>query len=134
MWVKDTKSTRVGQTVFFRNKYITQPVITPTDAILRATDDLCDVLRGKQIVRSDTRSAIDMLVDIFKGYKGEPTEIDKQRADMKKQPRKEQNQKRLKRKYKTSTRKIMRNSWKQTICGRPTSKVCNIRPLKDPMS
>ena len=88
VWIKDTKSTRVGQTVFFRHKYITKPAITPTDAILRETDDLCDMLRGKQIVKSATRSAIDMLVDIFKGYKGEPTKIDDQRADMRKLPQK----------------------------------------------
>ena len=42
------------------------------------------MLRGKQIAKGTTRTAIDMLVDIFKGYKGEPTKIDVQRARMKK--------------------------------------------------
>ena len=76
MWVKNTRSTRIGQTVFFRHKYITQPVATQTDAILRATDDFICVLKG--------RSAIDLLVDILKGYEGEPTKIEDQRAKMKK--------------------------------------------------
>ena len=66
IWIIDTKQVRVGQTVFFKHKYLTQPIITPTDAILRATQDLCDVLKGKQIVKGETRSAIDMLVDILK--------------------------------------------------------------------
>ena len=84
VWVKNTRSTRIGQTVFFRHKYITQPVVTQTDAILRATDDLISVLKGKKIIKGATRSAIDLLVDILKGYEGEPTKIEDQRAKMKK--------------------------------------------------
>ena len=44
--------------VFFRHKYITQPVVTQTDAILRATDDLISVLKGKKVIKGATRSAI----------------------------------------------------------------------------
>ena len=55
------------QTVFFKHKYLTQPLVTPTDAILRATQDLCNVLKGKRALKGETRSAVDMLVDIFKG-------------------------------------------------------------------
>ena len=54
--------------VFSRHKYITQPVVTQTDAILRATDDLISVLKGKKVIKGATRSAIDSLVDILKGY------------------------------------------------------------------
>ena len=39
VWIRDTRNVRVGQTVFFRHKYLTQPAVTETDAILRATDD-----------------------------------------------------------------------------------------------
>ena len=74
----------MGQTVFFKHKYITQPVMTQTDATLRATDDLISVLKGKKVIKSATKSAIDLLVDILKGYKGEPTRIEDQRAKMKK--------------------------------------------------
>ena len=48
VWVRDARTTRVGQTVFFRHKYITQPAVTQTDAILSATDDLISVLKGYQ--------------------------------------------------------------------------------------
>ena len=68
VWVRDTRTTSVGQTVFFRHKYITQPVVTQADAILRATDDLISVLKGKKVIKGATRSAIDSLVDILKGY------------------------------------------------------------------
>ena len=51
---------------------------------MRATDDLIDALKVKQVVKSATRGAIDLLVDILKGYEGEPTKIEDQRARMKK--------------------------------------------------
>ena len=76
VWVKDTRITRVGQTVFFRHKYITRPVITQSDAIWRATDNLINALRGKQVVKGGTRSAIDLLVDVLQGYDGEPIKIE----------------------------------------------------------
>lgn len=44
--------------------WVNGPIVTPADTILRAIDDLCDVLRGEQIVKGTTRNAIDMLVDI----------------------------------------------------------------------
>ena len=54
------------------------------DAILRAMDDIMKVLKGKKIIKGATRRAIDLLVDILKGYEGEPTKIDDQRARMEK--------------------------------------------------
>jgi hypothetical protein len=36
IWIMDTKSVRVGQTVFFKHKYLPQPAVTATDAVLRA--------------------------------------------------------------------------------------------------
>ena len=74
---------RVGQTVFFQHKYLTQPIITPSDVTLRATQDLCDVLKGKRILKRETKGASDMLVDIFKGYEGKLTKINEHRGKMK---------------------------------------------------
>ena len=34
VWVQETRNVRVGQTVFFKHKYLTQPSVTPLDAIL----------------------------------------------------------------------------------------------------
>ena len=64
--VPQTKSVRVGQTVFFKHKYLTQPTVTASDAILRASDDLCQALRKVVPEKGETRSAIDHLMKIFK--------------------------------------------------------------------
>ena len=44
VWVKDTRSARVGQTVFFKHKYVTRPEITTSDALLRASEDICEAI------------------------------------------------------------------------------------------
>ena len=48
VFVKKTQSKRVTDTVFFKHKYITQPAITPADAIIKAYNDLRAVLQGMQ--------------------------------------------------------------------------------------
>ena len=40
IWIADTRSVRVGETVFSKHKYLTRPAVTMSDAILRAGDDL----------------------------------------------------------------------------------------------
>ena len=40
IWVKDTKSVRVGNTVFFKHKYLTMPTLTNADALVNAANDL----------------------------------------------------------------------------------------------
>ena len=56
----------VGQTVFFKHKYLIQPAVTATDAVLRAADDIMHVLKGQPSVKGETRPAVDLLMDIFK--------------------------------------------------------------------
>ena len=81
VWIKDTKSTRIGQTVFFKHKYITQPTVTTSDALLRASEDICDALLKTAPNNKNTRTATDLLVDIFKGQaKAEESPTDVQRA------------------------------------------------------
>ena len=36
VWIKETRSIRTGNTVFFKHKYLTMPTITPGDAVLKA--------------------------------------------------------------------------------------------------
>ena len=48
-----------------KHNYLTQPAVTPLDAVLRASDDLCEILKGKPTVKGETRTAVDMLIDIF---------------------------------------------------------------------
>ena len=45
-WITETRGIRVGNTVFFKHKYLTMPTITTADAILTATRDLQDALKG----------------------------------------------------------------------------------------
>ena len=69
--------------MFFKHKYLTQPSVTPLDAVLRASDDLCDVLRGTTPVKGQVWTAVDMLMDIFKNVgKKDENEVDNQRANM----------------------------------------------------
>jgi len=47
IYVKQTKSERISDTVFFKTKYITQPTLTPADVISKALKDLTQALKGK---------------------------------------------------------------------------------------
>ena len=48
IYVKQTKSKRVSDTVFFKTKFITQPTMTPADVITKALNDLTQALQGKK--------------------------------------------------------------------------------------
>ena len=66
LWITYTKNTEVGQTVFFKHKYLTQPTMTSTNAILCATHDLYKILTRKQPVKGETRhltAGLDPLVN-----------------------------------------------------------------------
>ncbi len=45
--VKQTKSERVSDTVYFKIKYIKQPTLTLVDIIIKALNDLTQALKGK---------------------------------------------------------------------------------------
>ena len=40
------------------------------------TGDLISALKGKKVIKGATRSVIDLLVDILKGYEGGPAKIE----------------------------------------------------------
>eukprot|EP00804_Cyclotella_cryptica_P003825 CCRYP_018936-RA/>CCRYP_018936-RA protein AED:0.22 eAED:0.20 QI:0/0/0/1/1/1/2/0/637 len=44
VWTPVSRSTRISATVFFKHKYITNPTVTPADAIIAATANLAHVL------------------------------------------------------------------------------------------
>jgi hypothetical protein len=46
IFVKATRSIRTSDTVFFKHKYITQPTVTPADAIVKAYQDLMHTIQG----------------------------------------------------------------------------------------
>ena len=46
VWTKDTRSTRISGTMFFKHKYITSPTATPADIVTAAAHNLADALRN----------------------------------------------------------------------------------------
>ena len=48
VFCKKTRAKRLADTVFFKHKYITQPTVTPADAIVNALTKLQDAIRGIQ--------------------------------------------------------------------------------------
>jgi hypothetical protein len=44
IYISDTKSECICKTVFFKHKYLTMPMITPAEAILKAADNLVDAI------------------------------------------------------------------------------------------
>ena len=80
VWIGDTRSVRFGQTMFFKHKYLTQPAVTESDALLRGADDIVQALKGSEPVKGETRTAIDHLIDMFKkGAKASRTKFDDHR-------------------------------------------------------
>ena len=47
IWMKDTKATRISDTVFHKNKYITNLEFTPKDRVIAAARKLADTLKGR---------------------------------------------------------------------------------------
>ena len=47
VYISSSKHERISRTVFFRHKYLTMPTITPTDALIKAADNLVDVILGR---------------------------------------------------------------------------------------
>lgn len=72
-----------GPNGIFKHKNLTQPLLPPNDMLIHAMDDLCKILKNCLPLKEVTRTAIDMLVDVFKGYEGEPINIDEHQAKMK---------------------------------------------------
>jgi hypothetical protein len=81
IWINDTRSTRVDQTLFFKHKYLTQPSVTAADAIVLASEDLCQVLKDLPPAEGEKRTAVELLMEIFKGVGDkEETETNAQRS------------------------------------------------------
>ena len=55
IYVKQTKSERVSDTVIFKTKYITQPTLTQADVISKALNDLTHALKEKAIKKDQSK-------------------------------------------------------------------------------
>ena len=66
IWIKSTRSERIGNTVFFKHKYLTMPTITNADALLIAANDMQNALKGGVPQSLQTTAAVKQLMKIFK--------------------------------------------------------------------
>ena len=87
IYVKETNSERVGDTIFYKHKYLTMPTKTKADAIEEAAKDLKKTLEGGIPQTNIDKEVIEKLMEIFKNNaeaaKNESAEqqrVQKQRA------------------------------------------------------
>ena len=65
IWVKGTNSVQIGNTVFFKHKYLTMPTVTAADALLVAAENPTTALDG-EISQSDAnKETIDQFMKLF---------------------------------------------------------------------
>ena len=73
VWVKDTKSVRAEETVFFKHKYLTQPTIT-------TSNDLSQAVKGVIPQKGATMEALEKLVNISKQQAKEKNIVQQERG------------------------------------------------------
>jgi hypothetical protein len=66
IYISDTKSVRIYKTVFFKHKYITMPLLTLANALLRVADNLTAAITGAMPHNNMTTDAVNQLLKIFK--------------------------------------------------------------------
>jgi hypothetical protein len=66
VYISSTKGTHISETVFFCHKYLTMPTITPADALIKAVDNLVDVMSGQLPKNSVTANVVEQSVEIYK--------------------------------------------------------------------
>jgi hypothetical protein len=66
IYISNTKSERICETVFFKHKYLTMPTIAPAEAILKAADNLVDTICNRIPKNSATADAVEKLMEVFK--------------------------------------------------------------------
>jgi hypothetical protein len=65
-YISDTRSNHVCNTVFFNHKYLTMPLITPDDALIKALDQLVDAISGRIPKNSINEDAVLQLMSIYR--------------------------------------------------------------------
>jgi hypothetical protein len=66
VYISSSKRKRISGTVFFRHKYLTMPTITPADALIKAADNLVNIISGQLPKNSITADAVEQLMEIYK--------------------------------------------------------------------
>ena len=67
VWVPETRHVRVGQTIFYKHKYMAQPSVTSLGIIVKATDNLCTMLKNRFLVKGVMQNTVELLMNIYKG-------------------------------------------------------------------
>ncbi len=66
VYISSTRGIRVCETVFFKQKYLTQPSFTFNDALILAAENLATAINGAIPNDTATQAGIRQLLDIFK--------------------------------------------------------------------
>ena len=75
-WISEKRSVRIGNTVFFKHKYLTMPTITVADKILTATKDLQESLKGDIPQFQYDKGMVDKFIEVLNA-KAKTYQIDK---------------------------------------------------------
>jgi hypothetical protein len=82
IFCQKTRSECISDTVFFQHKYITQPIVTPEDQIVKAIGDLTSTLKQRKNTKGDAEiEGLQRLRDIFNN--ATPQEVEKKRVTFK---------------------------------------------------
>jgi hypothetical protein len=66
VFISDTHHTWICSAVFFKHKYLTIPTLTPSNALIRAINNLTNVIAGIITPPNIITDAIDQVINIFK--------------------------------------------------------------------
>jgi hypothetical protein len=66
VYISSSKHECVSGTVFFRHKYLAMPTIGPAEALIKAVDNIVDVILGQLPKNSVTDDAMEQLMEIYK--------------------------------------------------------------------
>ena len=62
---KSTKAERISDTVFIKHRYLTNPTVTPKDAVVKAAKDLTRALQGEIPQNDESMTALQQLEELF---------------------------------------------------------------------
>ena len=67
MWMINTRTVRISNTVFHKHKYISNPSVTPDDAVIASAQNLAAALKSKmpQYLQESPFSELSLLSKIF---------------------------------------------------------------------
>ena len=71
MYSKQTRATRIADTLYFKHKYLTSPAVTPEDAVVAAAQQLTNALKGNSISDSEHFKNLKIVAKVFEDIANE---------------------------------------------------------------